>query len=415
MSRVTRPVLAWALYDWANSAFALSVITAFVPVMLAGHWNDGAPSTVTTFRLGVASALASLAVVLLAPLLGALTDRRGGRKAWLLGLTAAGVVATAGLALPGTGQWGLALGLFGLASVAFFASNSLYDALLVEVAAARDYDRVSALGYALGYLGGALLFTLNVAMLLAPARFGLADATAAMQASFLTVAAWWLLFSLPLARHVRERATAPPPALVSGFAQLRATLRSLAADRNLLLFLAAYWLYIDGVYTIIKMAVDYGLSQGLSSADVTTAILLTNFIGFPAAIAFGWLGGRIGTRRGIYLALAVYIVATAAAVTLSTPAEFYALAAAIGCVQGGVQSLSRSLYARLVPPERNGEYFGFYNLLGKFSSVLGPVLAGGAALATGSQRYGILSILILFIAGLALLVRVRLPAPEPVP
>jgi UMF1 family MFS transporter len=148
---------------------------------------------------------------------------------------------------------------------------------------------------------------------------------------------------------------------------------------------------------------------------VTTAILLTNFIGFPAAIAFGWLGGRIGSRRGIYLALAVYIVATAAAVTLSTPAEFYALAAAIGCVQGGVQSLSRSLYARLVPPERNGEYFGFYNLLGKFSSVLGPVLAGGAALATGSQRYGILSILVLFIAGLVLLARVRLPEPEPLP
>jgi UMF1 family MFS transporter len=305
--------------------------------------------------------------------------------------------------------------LFGLASVAFFASNSLYDALLIEVAEPRDYDRVSALGYALGYLGGALLFTLNVAMLLAPARFGLADATAAMQASFVTVAAWWLLFSVPLGRHVRERNAGRPPALVSGFAQLRTTLRSLAGDRNLLLFLAAYWLYIDGVYTIIKMAVDYGLSQGLSSADVTTAILLTNFIGFPAAIAFGWLGGRIGSRRGIYLALAVYIVATAAAVTLSTPAEFYALAAAIGCVQGGVQSLSRSLYARLVPPERNGEYFGFYNLLGKFSSVLGPVLAGGAALATGSQRYGILSILVLFIAGLVLLARVRLPEPEPLP
>jgi UMF1 family MFS transporter len=406
-----RPILAWALYDWANSAFALSVITAFVPVMLGGHWNDGAASTVTTFRLGMASALASVAVVVLAPLLGAITDQRGGRKAWLLALTALGAAATAALALPGAGSWVAALGLFVMASVAFFAANSLYDALLVDVATPGEYDRVSALGYALGYLGGALLFTVNVLMLVAPARFGLADATAAMQVSFVLVAGWWILFSLPLARHVEERATVRPAVLVPGYRQLAATIRSLAGQRNLLLFLAAYWLYIDGVYTIIKMAVDYGMSQGLSAQDVTGAILLTNFLGFPAAIGFGRLGERIGTRAAIYVALAVYIAATAWSVTLTTVGEFYVLAAAIGCVQGGVQSLSRSLYARLVPVAQSGEYFGFYNLLGKFSSVLGPVLAGTAALVTGSQRYGILSILILFVAGFALLTRVRVPAP----
>lgn len=406
-----RPILAWALYDWANSAFALSVITAFVPVMLGGHWNDGSASTVTTFRLGMASALASVAVVVLAPLLGAITDQRGGRKAWLLALTALGAAATAALALPGAGGWVAALGLFVMASVAFFAANSLYDALLVDVATPGEYDRVSALGYALGYLGGALLFTVNVLMLVAPARFGLADATAAMQVSFVLVAGWWILFSLPLARHVEERATVRPAVLVPGYRQLAATIRSLAGQRNLLLFLAAYWLYIDGVYTIIKMAVDYGMSQGLSAQDVTGAILLTNFLGFPAAIGFGRLGERIGTRAAIYVALAVYIAATAWSVTLTTVGEFYVLAAAIGCVQGGVQSLSRSLYARLVPVAQSGEYFGFYNLLGKFSSVLGPVLAGTAALATGSQRYGILSILVLFVAGFALLTRVRVPAP----
>jgi UMF1 family MFS transporter len=405
----SRPILAWALYDWANSAFALSVITAFVPVMLGGYWNDGAASTVTTFRLGMASALASLVVVVLAPLLGAITDQRGGRKAWLLGLTVLGAVATAALAVPGAGSWGPALALFALASVAFFASNSLYDALLVDVATPAEYDRVSSLGYALGYLGGALLFTVNVLMLLAPARFGLADATAAMQVSFLLVALWWVLFSLPLARDVRERTTVRPAILVPGYRQLAATIRSLAGQPNLLLFLAAYWLYIDGVYTIIKMAVDYGMSQGLSAQDVTGAILLTNFLGFPAAIAFGRLGERIGTRNAIYVALAVYIAATAWSVTLTTVAEFYVLAGAIGCVQGGVQSLSRSLYARLVPPAQSGEYFGFYNLLGKFSSVLGPLLAGTAALLSGSQRYGILSILVLFVAGLLLLTRVRVP------
>lgn len=406
-----RPVLAWALYDWANSAFALSVITAFVPVMLGGYWNDGSPSTVTTFRLGVANALASAVVVVLAPLLGAVTDQRGGRKPWLLGLTVLGALATAGLAVPGSGAWWPALLLFGVGSVAFFASNSLYDALLVDVAGPAEYDRVSSLGYALGYLGGALLFAVNVLMLAAPARFGLGDATAAIQVSFVLVALWWVGFSVPLARHVRERAVVAPAVVVPGYRQLLATLRSLARQRNLLLFLAAYWLYIDGVYTIIKMAVDYGLSQGLSARDVTAAILLTNFLGFPAAIGFGRLGERIGTRAAIYVALAVYIAATAWSVTLTTAAEFYVLAAAIGCVQGGVQSLSRSLYARLVPVEQSGEYFGLYNLLGKFSSVLGPALAGTAALVAGSQRYGILSILVLFVVGLVLLTRVTVPPP----
>ena len=186
-------------------------------------------------------------------------------------------------------------------------------------------------------------------------------------------------------------------------------MQSLRTQPNLLWFLGAYWLYIDGVYTIIKMAVDYGLSQGLSAADVTGAILLTNFLGFPAAIAFGALGQRLGPRRGIYLGLAVYLVATVLAVFLTTAGQFYGLAAAIGLVQGGVQSLSRSLYARLIPPERSGEYFGFFNMLGKFSSVVGPVLAGTVALVAGSQRTGILSIVVLFVLGLALLSRVRVP------
>jgi UMF1 family MFS transporter len=186
--------------------------------------------------------------------------------------------------------------------------------------------------------------------------------------------------------------------------------QAVRSQPELLRFLIAYWLYIDGVYTIIKMAVDYGLSQGLSTTDVTGAIVLTNFIGFPAAIAFGRLGERLGARRGIYIALAIYIVATTAAVFLKTAADFYVLAITIGLVQGGVQSLSRSLYARLIPADSRGEYFGFYNMMGKFSSIIGPLLAGTAALVSGSQRIGILSILLLFAAGLWLLSRVRLPA-----
>lgn len=406
-------MLAWAFYDWANSAFALAVLTAFVPVMLAGTWNDGAPSAVTTFRLGLANGLASLVVVLLAPMLGAMTDQARRRKPWLALFTVLGILATAMLARIGPGDWQLAMLFFVLASVGFFAANSLYDAMLIDVAEPAAFDRVSALGYGLGYLGGALLFTVSIFLLARPAAFGLESQPAAIQLTFVLVGIWWAVFSLPLLLWVKERHAGAPPvigAFRAGLRQLRGTVRSLGADRNLLCFLAAYWLYIDGVYTIIKMAVDYGLSQGLSATDVTGAILLTNFIGFPAAIGFGALGARLGARRAISLALTVYIVATLLAVFLTTVAEFYALAATIGLVQGGVQSLSRSLYARLIPPEKSGEYFGFFNMLGKFSSILGPVLAGTAALMTGSQRAGILSILVLFVPGLWLLTRVRVPA-----
>ena len=406
-------MLAWAFYDWANSAFALAVLTAFVPVMLAGTWNDGAPSAVTTFRLGLANGLASLVVVLLAPMLGAMTDQARRRKPWLALFTVLGIVATALLAGIDPGEWELAMLFFVLASVGFFAANSLYDAMLIDVAEPAAFDRVSALGYGLGYLGGALLFSVSIFLLAHPAAFGLESQSAAIQLTFVLVGIWWAVFSLPLLVWVKERHTGAPPvvgAFRAGLRQLRGTVRSLGADRNLLWFLAAYWLYIDGVYTIIKMAVDYGLSQGLSATDVTGAILLTNFIGFPAAIGFGALGERLGARQAINLALTVYIVATLFAVFLTTVVEFYALAATIGLVQGGVQSLSRSLYARLIPPEKSGEYFGFFNMLGKFSSILGPVLAGTAALVTGSQRVGILSILVLFVSGLWLLTRVRVPA-----
>lgn len=411
-------MLSWALYDWANSAFALVVITAFVPVMLAGYWSGGAPSLLTTFRLGMANGIASIIVVVLAPLLGALTDRSGRRKLVLGLATAIGVLATAGLAIVGEGGWLPALALFAIASVGFFSANSLYDAMLIDVAAPGQYDRVSAWGYALGYLGGALLFLLGVAMLLDPDWFGLPGETTALQLSFLLVAAWWTVFSLPLLLFVRERsgdARLPEVAIAASFRQVIASLRALRGQRNLLFFLAAYWLYIDGVYTIIKMAVDYGLSQGLTARDVTTAILLTNFIGFPAAIAFGRIGEWIGPKRGIVIALLVYAVATAAAVFLTTAVEFYALAVSIGMVQGGVQSLSRSLYARLVPAALRGEYFGFYNMLGKFSSILGPMLAGSLALLAGSQRVGILSIVVLFVAGLWLLSRVQVPAAAGTP
>ncbi len=407
-----RSVIAWALYDWANSAFALTVVTVFFPVLLAAFWSDGVESTVTTFRLGMANGFASLIVAVSAPLLGAIADQMGRRKGLLCVFAALGIVMTGALYFVAQGQWQIAVACYVLASVGFAGSNSLYDALLVDVTSADRFHQVSALGFGLGYLGGALLFSLNVWMVSSPSTFGFDSEIEAIRLAFILVAIWWTVFSIPLLLWVEERADAHARRSVrEGFRLFVGTLRQIAGNRNLVWFLAAYWLYIDGVYTIIKMAVDFGLSQGLSMQDLIRAILVTNLVGFPAALVFGRLGKSIGAKSGLYIGVSVYVVVTIGAVFVTTATEFYVLAFCIGLVQGGVQSLSRSLFAHLVPAGRSAAYFGFYNMLGKFSAVLGPVLTGFVALTFGSQRLGILSVIVLLGLGLVLLTRVN---PQPV-
>ena len=406
--------MAWAMYDWANSAFALSVMTVLFPVMLSGFWNDGASSATSTFRLGVANSTASLIVVILVPLVGALADHREQHKSLLVAWAGLGMLATGALGLVAPGGWMIAAVAFVLGSVGFAVSNSLYDSMITGVAPSEDYDQVSALGYAMGYLGGALLFTFNVIMLMRPQWFGLSSPEQATQWAFFSVAVWWALFTLPLILRVRRRhgGSLGTVRSANSLQQLLRTLKGLRGRPQVLLFLAAYWLYIDGVFTIIKMAVDYGLALGLSQTDLILAILLTNFVGFPAALAFGYLGQRQGPRRGIYLALIVYLLVIVAAGFISRERDFYLLAVAIGLVQGGVQSLSRSFFARLVPSGQQAEYFGLYNMMGKFAAILGPFMAGTVALWTGSQRAGIMVLLTLVGGGLILFSRVREPAAE---
>jgi UMF1 family MFS transporter len=403
-----RPVVAWALYDWANSAFATTVMAGFFPVFFKQYWNAGVTATESTFRLGMTSGIASLCVALMAPALGAIADRGGVRVRLLLVSTVLGATATLALSMVGQAHWQLAAALFLVASLGFWGGIVFNDSLLLHVAAPAEYDLVSGFGYSLGYLGGGLLFAVNVMMTLQPQWFGLADATDAVRWSFASVGVWWLLFTLPCAIYVREKRDARPAvpmaaAVRQGFAELRGTLREISRYRPLIWFLAAYILYIDGVNTIIKMAVDYGLSLGFDQSDLIKALLLTQFVGFPAALAFGWLGSKIGARRGIFIALAVYLAATCYAYFLDDARDFYLLACVVGLVQGGIQSLSRSYYGRLVPEGKSSEFFGFYNMMGKASAIVGPALVGITAAVTGDSRLSILSIVILFIAGGALL------------
>ena len=403
-----RPVVAWAFYDWANSAFATTVMAGFFPVFFKQYWNAGVVATESTFRLGVASGVASLLVALLAPTLGAIADRSGARVRMMMLFTVLGSAATAGLALVGQGHWLWAVALYLAASLGFWGGIVFNDSLLLHVAEPDEYDVVSGYGYALGYLGGGLLFAVNVLMTLHPAWFGLADAASAVRWSFVSVGIWWFVFALPCALYVREhhveREVQPDEAVRQGLQELRHTLREITRYRPVLWFLAAYFLYIDGVNTVIKMAVDYGLSLGFPASGLVAALLLTQFVAFPAALAFGWLGRKIGARRGIFIALAVYSAATCYAYLIEDARDFYTLAVIIGLVQGGVQSLSRSYFGRLVPDGKSSEFFGFYNMMGKFAAVLGPLLTGITARLTGSSRLSILSILILFVAGGALLV-----------
>jgi UMF1 family MFS transporter len=297
--------------------------------------------------------------------------------------------------------------LFVLSTIGFLGGNVFYDALIMSVTSEDRFDVVSALGYALGYLGGGLLFAGCVAMTLWPGRFGLACQEQAVRLSFLLTAVWWAVFSIPLFSFVREAGaserTGVLRAIRDGFSQLIGTFREVRRLRVVFLFLLAYWLYIDGVDTIIRMAVDYGRALGFGANGLITALLITQFVGFPAAILFGRIGDRLGAKTGILIGISVYVVVTVWAFFMDSVWEFYALAVTIGLVQGGVQALSRSFYARLIPPAKSAEFFGFYNMLGKFAAVVGPTLMGWVGVLTGNPRLAILSIVVLFIGGATLL------------
>jgi UMF1 family MFS transporter len=404
LSSKRRAQWAWALTSWANHAFLTTVVVGLFPIFFDKYWAAALPGTASTFYLGLTNSSASFAIMLLAPTLGALADRRGQKKLWFGIFTAVGVLATLLLALTGRNQWVFALLMFGLGSLGFWGGYAFQDALITQVAEPRESNRVSAFGFALGYLGGGLLFLVNVLLVLHPAWFGLHGATAAMRVAFLDVAVWWLLFSLPLFRYVPEAA---PTAARTGLRELAATLRSVLRDRPVLHFLLAYWLYIDGINTLQVMAVDFGTKLGFATSALIQALLLVQFVAFPCALLFGRLGDRIGAKRAIYLGLAVFVGVTVYGYFMRSETQFYVLAVIVGTVQGGVQALSRSYFTRLIPRERAGEYFGFYNMLAKFAAVLGPAAMGIVALLSGNQRLSVLVLIVFFVAGGILLARVR--------
>ena len=424
MDRQDRGVWGWAIYDWANSAFATTVMAGFFPVFFKEFWSLGTDVNTSTALLGLANSMAGLILALVAPVLGAIADRSATRKRFLIFFAYLGAIMSAGLFFVHQGDWLLATVVYILGVIGFSGANIFYDALLPLIAPEDRIDFISGLGFSLGYLGGGLLFLVNVIMTLNPAWFGLADAGQAIRWSFLSVGLWWGGFTLvTIAWTPKETPTGEGPgqAIRSGLNQIKTTFGQIGRLKPLLLFLVAYWCYIDGVDTIIRMAVDYGMSIGLGSKSLILALLMVQFVGFPAALGFGRLGERWGVRKSIFLALGVYMAATVWGAMMTTTNEFYILALVIGLVQGGIQALSRSYYSRLIPKDKTAEFFGFYNLIGKFAAIIGPMLMGLIGLAARrimmpanpspeqtvavgrlASRLGLGSIMILFIIGAAL-------------
>lgn len=404
----SRKLWGWALYYWGNHAFTTSIVTVFFPIFFKDYWNQGVDASVSTFRLGLANSGASLIVALSAPILGAIADKGGHKKRFLLGSAFFGAIMVFALHFIGKGQWQWAVFFYMAASIGYWWGNVFGDSMVVSVTEPGKLDVTSAIGYFAGYLGGGLFLILGVLMSLKPQLFGLADAVVAVRLILILTAVWWLIFAVPLWLWVEEP-VAPAKreplasAVAHAFRELAGTFRDIRAYKPVFMFLVAYWVYIDGVNTIIQMAVDYGKAIGFGTSDLILAVLLVQFVGVPAALLFGRIGERIGPRRGIFIGLSVYVLVSVFAAFMTKAWEFYALAALIGLVQGGVQLLSRSYYARLVPPERAGEFFGFYNMLGEFAAIIGPVLIGTVSLLTGSPRASILSVILLFALGAVLL------------
>jgi UMF1 family MFS transporter len=415
---VSKPEWGWAMYDWANSAYTTTVITALFPIFYKTYWTKAADVTTSTFQLGTAHAVLNLILALFSPIMGAFADRGQGKKALLFLFTFIGVLATAALPMIEAGHWQAALLFFMIGNLGFTAGNSMYDSLLVSVAKRKDMEFVSALGYSLGYLGGGLLFLFNVLCIMHPETFGLADKAAATKLAFATVAIWWAVFSIPIFLWVPENPPGetkqePPTtlgaAIRGGFKQLIGTFNHIKQFENLWLFLLAYFFYIDGVGTIIKMAVDYGLSIGLKQESLILSILVVQFVGFPATLVFSWLANKTTPKTALMVTIGAYMCGTVYAYFMHTEKEFMAMAILIGLVQGGIQSISRAVFGRMVPAGQAGEFFGFYNMLGKFSAIMGPQLIAIVAYFSRDSRVSILSVLVLFIIGAAILTKVKIP------
>jgi len=410
---INKKVLSWAFYDWANSAFATTVMAGFFPIFFKSFWAGDLTGPESSAWLGTANSVSGLVIVCIAPFLGALADITNKKKLFLGLFAFLGIITTGSLFFIAQGMWVTAMMVYIFACIGFSGGNVFYDSLLINVSSDQNRNRVSALGYSLGYLGGGFLFVLNVAMYQSPEFFGIKSITEAVLFSFLSVSVWWGVFSIPIFRFVNEDPInkveiKASNLFIESLQRVISTFKDIRQYKTLSLFLLAYWLYMDGVDTIVRMALAYGADIGLDASDMILALIITQFVGFPATILYGILGDKLGLKLMLSVGIIGYIFVTIFSIFITNISGFYFLATVIGLFQGGVQSISRTIFSQLIPPEKATEFFGFYNLVGKSAVVFGPILVGWIAYIFDNPDYGILSLLLLFIPGLLVLWRVKL-------
>ena len=411
-----RPELrAWAMYDWANSAFQTTIIAAVFPIYFRRVAATGLAEADAMARFAWATTIAILVVAIVAPVLGAIGDHSAVKKRLLGVFAGIGITACFAMFWITEGEWLFALVLFVIGNIGVAGSIVFYESLLPHIVAPKDLDRVSSAGYAIGYLGGGVLLAFNLLMIQRPQMFGLADAGIGTRLSFASVGIWWLVFSLPLFMKVPEphtmaRGASERISLMGGVRRLVETVRDLRRYRQAFLFLLAFLVYNDGIQTMIRVATIYGESIGLDSGSMITALLLTQFIGVPAAFGFGALASRIGAKPAVFLGLAVYAVISGLGYYMTTSTHFYALAVLVGLVQGGTQALSRSLFASMIPRQKSSEFFAFFGVFERYAGVLGPAVFALVVSYSGSGRNAILAVLGFFIIGALLLTRVDVDA-----
>jgi UMF1 family MFS transporter len=408
-----RELRAWAMYDWANSAFQTTIIAAVFPIYFQRVAAADLSGPEATERFAWATTIAIVIVAVVAPVLGAVADYAAIKKRMLAIFVAVGAGATAAMIGIGRGDWVLALTLFVIGNVGVAGSIVFYESLLPHIASPGELDRVSSAGYAIGYLGGGVLLAINLLMIQKPAWFGFADAGVATRWSLASVAVWWVLFSIPLFRRVPEpkrlleaNETGAEAVLAAAFRRLAVTFRELRAYKQAFMLLLAFLVYNDGIQTIIRMATTYGAEIGLNENAMITALLITQFIGVPFAFLFGALAGRIGPKPAVFLGLSVYAGITVLGYGLRNEYQFFALAVLVGTVQGGTQALSRSLFASMIPRDKSSEFFAFFGVFERYAGVLGPAIFAWTVSQTGSSRNAILSVIAFFIIGAAILSRV---------
>ncbi|WP_174731390.1 MFS transporter [Mesobacillus harenae] len=411
--RFSKEENSWMMYDWGNSAYSIIISTAVFPLFYkASATEAGVSASNSTAYLGYTIAIATFILAMLAPILGTVADYQGFKKKFFTFFVGLGVLFTALLAFIPSEQWALLLVCYTIAVIGSSGSNVFYDAFLVDVTEEERMDRVSARGYGLGYIGSTIPFIISIAIImLAQSGTIPVSTTMASQIAFIITALWWGFFSIPLFRNVQQRhyIDREPRIVSNSFRRLGKTIKEIRKHRALFMFLLAYFFYIDGVGTIITMSTAYGSDLGITSTNLLIILFVTQVVAAPFALLYGRLAERFTGKKMLYVGIIVYIIVCIYAYFMKTTFDFWILAMLVASSQGGIQALSRSYFAKLVPKQNSNEFFGFYNIFGKFASIMGPLLVAATAQITGNSSTGVFSLIVLFIIGLAILARV----PEP--